>query len=109
MHVDEKDYISMLYNLGRECIGAVRITAEKDISEEKYIPVTESEIKQLAAEGATKSTEIITKTHLSLTGASVKVGLYYDQDSGKWYLPPRDGSQHTYSKTESCETFRDSS
>ena len=87
MHIYEKDYISMLHNLGRECIGAVRITTEDDISEEKYIPVTGNEIEQLAAEGASKSTEIVTKTHLSLTGASGKVGLYYDKASDTWYLP----------------------
>ena len=27
------------------------------------------------------------KTHLSLTGASGKVGLYYDDKEGRWYLP----------------------
>ncbi len=30
MHIDEKDYISMLHNLGRECIGAVRITTDDE-------------------------------------------------------------------------------
>lgn len=87
MHIDESDYISMLHNLGRECIGAVRITTDDETDDEEYIPVTKQEIEQLAAEGATKSTEIITKTHLSLAGASGKVGLYYDESSDKWYLP----------------------
>lgn len=87
MHIDEKDYISMLHNLGRECIGAVRITTDEEKPEEKYIPVSKQEIGQLAAEGATKSTEIVTKTHLSLAGASGKVGLYYDGDFDTWYLP----------------------
>ncbi len=87
MHIDEKDYISMLHNLGRECIGAVRITTDDETYDEEYIPVTGQEIEQLAAEGATKSTEMVTKTHLSLTGASGKVGLYYDESSDAWYLP----------------------
>lgn len=87
MHIDESDYISMLHNLGRECIGAVRITTDDETIDEEYIPVTKQEIEQLAAEGATKSTEIVTKTHLSLAGASGKVGLYYDESSDKWYLP----------------------
>ena len=30
---------------------------------------------------------IVVKSHLSLTGASGKVGLYYDEASGKWYKP----------------------
>lgn len=87
MHIDETDYISMLHNLGRECIGAVRISKDDEVSKEEYIPVTDREIEQLAAEGAAISTEIVTKTHLSLAGASGKVGLYYDLDSDKWYLP----------------------
>ena len=87
MHIDEKDYISMLHNLGHECIGAVRITTDDETYDEEYIPVTGQEIEQLAAEGATKSTEMVTKTHLSLTGASGKVGLYYDESSDAWYLP----------------------
>ena len=87
MHIDENDYISILCNLGRECIGAVRIAAEDDVPSEEYIPVDQGEIEQLAAEGAEKSTEIVTRTHLSLAGASGKVGLYYDQGSNKWYLP----------------------
>ena len=87
MHLDENDYISILSNLGRECIGAVRISKEDEVSAEKYIPVTDREIEQLAAEGAAISTEIVTKTHLSLAGASGKVGLYYDPGSDTWYLP----------------------
>ena len=87
MHIDENDYVSILRNLGRECIGAVRIAVEDDASSEEYIPIDQSEIEQLAAEGAAKSTEIVTRTHRSLAGASGKVGLYYDQGSNKWYLP----------------------
>ncbi len=51
--------------------------------------VTEQQVKALAAEGAQKSAEIVTntKSHLSLTGASGKVGLYYDEAGSRWYLP----------------------
>ena len=44
-------------------------------------------VKELAEEGATKSTQILMETHQSLTGASGKVGLYYDEKKDKWYLP----------------------
>ena len=44
-------------------------------------------MEELAAEGTTKSTEIVIKTHLSLTGASGKVGLYFDEKERNWYLP----------------------
>lgn len=30
---------------------------------------------------------MVTKAHLSLTGASGKVGLYYKIDTNEWYLP----------------------
>lgn len=84
---DEKDYLTILSFLGRECLGAVRIIEGKDISESGYELLTEKRIKELAAEGATKSTQILMETHLSLTGATGKVGLYFDAASGKWYLP----------------------
>ena len=45
------------------------------------------EVKRLAQEGATESAELVTKAHLSLTGASGKVGLYYDNEKDEWYLP----------------------
>lgn len=85
--VDEMDYLTILSFLGRECLGAVKIVEDEDVSESDYELLTESRIKELAAEGATKSTQILVETHLSLTGATGKVGLYYDEDSDKWYLP----------------------
>ena len=85
---DENDYISILASLGRECLGAIRIV-EEGTSEEPfgYKKVTPGQVKKLAEEGATKSTEILMKTHLSLAGATGKVGLYYEADKDKWYLP----------------------
>ena len=41
----------------------------------------------MAKEGISKSTEIVTDAHLSLTGASGKVGLYYDAEDNVWYKP----------------------
>ena len=45
------------------------------------------EVKRLAQEGATEAAELVTKAHLSLTGAAGKVGLYYDNEKDEWYLP----------------------
>ena len=87
MHVAEEDYLSILHGLGRECLGALCITEEGETSEASYTPITEQEIRELAEEGATKSAELVTKTRLSLTGASGKVGLYYDNENDTWYLP----------------------
>ena len=87
MHVDEGDYLSILHGLGRECLGAVCITDDNDSVSASYERITEAEVRELAAEGATKSAELVTKSHLSLTGASGKVGLYFDNRTGTWYLP----------------------
>ena len=87
MHVAEEDYLSILHGLGRECLGALCITAEREESEASYERITAQQVRQLAAEGATKSAELVTKAHLSLTGASGKAGLYYDAEHGEWYLP----------------------
>ena len=84
---DENDYIGLLSIVGRECIGAMMINeADCNLSGE-YIPVDAATIKALALEGATKSAEIISKTHLSLAGATGKVGLYLDEKMSKWFLP----------------------
>ena len=47
-----------------------------------YKPLSIDDVKALAKEGVSKSTELITEAHLSLTGASGKVGLYYDRGTG---------------------------
>ncbi len=87
MHVDEGDYLSILHGLGRECLGALCITSEGETPGASYERISESQVRALAAEGATKSAELVTKSHLSLTGASGKVGLYYDSAHNAWYLP----------------------
>ena len=87
MHVAEDDYLPILHGLGRECLGALCITAEGEESEAAYTPVSGQEVQALAAGGATKSAELVTKAHLSLTGASGKVGLYYSAGNHGWYLP----------------------
>lgn len=87
MHVDEDDYLSLLHGLGRECLGAICITVEGEEAEASYEKITEQQIQELAAEGASKSTELVMKSHLSLTGATGKAGLYYAADADSWYLP----------------------
>ena len=87
LHFDEDDYLSILHGLGKECLGAIRVTLAGEEDEEFYEEIDEEQIRKLAAEGATKSTEIVTGTHLSLAGASGKVGLYYTPTDTKWYLP----------------------
>ena len=87
MHVAEGDYLSLLHGLGRECLGALCVSVPGEAVSASYSRITEDEVRQLAAEGATKSAELVLKSHLSLTGASGKVGLYYDSGNGAWYLP----------------------
>lgn len=87
LHLDENDYLSILYQLGRECLGAVRVLKEGETQAASYEMITKQQVKALAAEGAQKSAEIVSKSHLSLTGASGKVGLYCDTAGNQWYLP----------------------
>lgn len=88
MHMDENDYLSILAGLGRECLGAIKIVDNSDENiTPKYRELSDEEVYTLASEGATESAELVTKSHLSLTGASGKVGLYYCENDKKWYLP----------------------
>lgn len=88
MHADEDDYLTLLAGLGRECLGAIKITdEEQDVDAATYKKLTVDEVKQLAKEGAPEAADLVTKAHLSLTGASGKVGLYYDKQADDWYLP----------------------
>ncbi len=88
IHADEGDYITILESLGKECLGAIRIgDVNESAGDEDYEKLSIERVTALAREGATKSAQLVTKAHLSLTGASGKVGLYYDQENNDWYLP----------------------
>lgn len=87
MHVSEDDYLSILAGLGKECLGAIQIVCEPDNTPAHYRKLTLSQVQALAAEGATQSAKLVTESHLSLTGASGKVGLYYDAAENAWYQP----------------------
>lgn len=85
---DEADYLSILSGLGRECLGAISVVEENNAADTfSYKKMTKEEVQKLAQEGATESAELVTRAHLSLTGASGKVGLYYDEIDNTWYLP----------------------
>lgn len=88
MHADEADYLSILAGLGKECLGAVKILDDSSsYNPSEYRKLSDTEVRNLAKEGATESAQLVTKAHLSLTGASGKVGLYYDESEKQWYLP----------------------
>lgn len=86
LHASEDDYMTILSVLGAECLGALRISDDAQVAVD-YTPLSIDDVKALAKEGVSKSTEIITEAHLSLTGASGKVGLYYDSEHDMWYQP----------------------
>ena len=88
LKVQENDYLSILAALGSECLGALQVTDGALSPEEgSYELLDDARVKELAGEGATEAVNIVVQCHLSLTGASGKVGLYYEPDSGRWYLP----------------------
>ncbi len=91
MHVPENDYLSVLAQLGAECLGAVKIGArETENGTSFYKPLDTQQMLALAREGATKSADIVSESHLSLAGASGKVGLYHDERRDKWFQPVGD-------------------
>ena len=55
MHFDERDYLSILYYLGKECLGAIRIGEAGDEHENGYEEISSDQVRRLAAEGATRS------------------------------------------------------
>ena len=88
IHADEYDYLTILAALGRECLGAIQIIEDgMDVPKAGYQKLTKEDVCRLAKEGASEAAELVTKAHLSLTGASGKVGLYYKIDTNEWYLP----------------------
>lgn len=89
IHTSEDDYLTILSVLGSECLGALRVSDNIHDSGD-YKPLSIESVKALAKEGVSKSTELITEAHLSLTGASGKVGLYYDPERNMWYQPQGD-------------------
>lgn len=91
LKTDEYDYVTILAALGNECLGAIRITEEggKKIKS-GYERLSLDQVRELASDGTTKSSQLLMETHLSLTGASGKVGLYYNGADGNWYLPKGD-------------------
>ena len=87
LHLDENDYLRILYHLGRECIGALRIYQEGESVQAGYEKLSIERIRQLASEGASDSAALVVESRLSLTGASGKVGLYQNPVTQEWYLP----------------------
>lgn len=87
IHANSDDYISILRELGNECLGALRVSDFDSASNlSAYKKLSDSEVSDLAKEGVRKSVDIVVKSHLSLTGASGKVGLYLS-DKNEWYQP----------------------
>ena len=87
MHVSEDDYLSILAGLGCECLGAIRVVDASDAAPAQYQKLTLAQVQALAAEGTTQSAKLVAESRLSLTGASGKVGLYYDAANDAWYQP----------------------
>ena len=87
LHLDENDYVRILYQLGRECIGALRICRKGEVPHASYDKLTHEQVRELAREGATESAAVVIESRLSLAGATGKAGLYCDPKTGEWYLP----------------------
>lgn len=89
LRVDEGDYLGILRELGRECIGAIRLkdSSAQDEDMPAYKKLTQEQLKELAREGIQGSAKLLTGSRVSLAGASGKTGLFYDESKGDWYIP----------------------
>lgn len=88
---DEEDYLSILSALGNECLGAIRVREDEfPTVKADYLPLSPEQVRALAAEGAGETSRLVVRSHLSLTGASGKAGLYYDPMEKTWFLPVGD-------------------
>ena len=88
LHLDEDDYLSILAALGGECLGAIRVVEEEHtIEPARYERLSVAQVRALAAEGTSKTANLVAESHLSLTGASGKAGLYFEPVEGVWYQP----------------------
>ena len=84
---DQTDYLTLLELLGSECLGAIQITGGSvPVPAPAYRRISPDSLSELAAEGASRSADMVVEAHLSLTGASGKIGVYRDKE-GQWYLP----------------------
>ena len=84
---DQSDYLTLLEMLGSECLGAIQIKGEHfRAARPEYRPIEPEMMYRIAAEGALTSADLVVESHLSLTGASGKIGAYRSPD-GEWYLP----------------------
>ena len=105
MHAAEDDYLAILHGLGRECLGALCITLDDETTDASYERISKKQVRELAAEGADRSAELVTRSHLSLTGASGKAGLYYDSNespgSGNFWRYVQDHSLLLYNSLAS--------
>ena len=87
LRVDENDYLALLKELGRECIGAIKIRTGEDDEPAEYRKLSKAQLEELAKEGTESSAKYVTQTRISLAGASGKTGLYFDKNNNEWFLP----------------------
>ena len=73
---------------GADSLPAANVSGE-DVpgNNAEYVRLSRDEIASLAGEGVVEASELVMKAHLSLTGASGKVGLYLDPETKEWFLP----------------------
>lgn len=83
-------YLKLLGALGQECIGAVLLEPEEDVScaldQPRYSPLAPEMLDSLAQSERTFPEELAAESRLSLAGAQSKTGLYYAED-GSWWIP----------------------
>lgn len=88
-HASEVDSHALLARLNDESAGALVFkSADEDPTLGRfYEPLEESDFARFAASPQEFAPRVVAKSRLSLAGAQLKIGLYFDKTTGSWLYP----------------------
>lgn len=88
-HVDANDVNVFLSRLNNESAGALVFKREGEVPDEDrgYIPLEEGDLDRFAQSPKEFSLQAASRSRLSLAGAQMKIGLFFDDRSNAWSYP----------------------
>lgn len=88
-HADIDDTITFMTRLNDESAGALVFSEGKAplLEDRGYIPLEEGDFERFAKYPKEFAPRAARRSRLSLAGAQMKIGLFYDAASGSWFYP----------------------
>ena len=88
LHMGGERYTELLEALNEESMGAL-LFGDLNAAEcgQRYEEVEKDFFEAFSREPRTTSISIVGKTRVSIAGAMAKVGLYRNEEDGRWFLP----------------------